>query len=64
MTAPERAGILILRVWMEPGGVLKSRITTTFNLSAADEKVMTASSPQEIQEIVVAFVEEFASSRR
>lgn len=61
MDAPEPAGVLVLRVWVEHDGVLKSRITSAVDL-AAPESVAAASSVEQILEIVRGFVEEFAAA--
>jgi hypothetical protein len=60
MDAPEPVGVLVLRVWVEHDGVLKSRITSTVDPPAA-ERVAAASSVEEILIVVRDFVEDFVA---
>ena len=56
----DRAGVLVVRVWIESGaGGLRARITRTLDLTAHDEIVSTASTPAEITRVVVDWLDAF-----
>jgi hypothetical protein len=54
LSEAERAGVLVIRVWIEPGAGdgLRARITRTVDISERDEIVTVASTPDEITETV------------
>ena len=58
---PETTGVLVIRVWAE-GDVaprLRARITKTFDLTQQDEVSTAASSAEEIEAVVHAWLYEF-----
>jgi hypothetical protein len=62
----ERAGLLIIRVWLEsdtPDG-LRARITRTLDVERGpgEERISTASKPEEICATVSDWLREFSSS--
>ena len=58
---PERTGILVIRVWAERDEAphLRARITRTFDLTQQDEMSTAASSAEEIEAVVHAWLCEF-----
>ena len=62
--AGERTGVLVIRVWYEPGagGGLRARITGNLDVSERDETVTVASSPEGTAAAVVAWIEAFIDS--
>jgi hypothetical protein len=59
----ERTGVLVLRVWIEPGGPsadgLRARITAESRLGSGDRVSVVAGSVEEIVEIVRRWVAAF-----
>ena len=59
----ERAGVLVLRVWVEDSGAgLRARITEISDLESGEETSRVAASLDEIVAIVREWVEQFASA--
>ena len=60
----ERTGVLVVRVWLEPGvgGGLRARLTGNLDLSERDESVTVCSSPEAIADAVIAWVDAFLGS--
>ena len=61
---PDRAGVLILRVWLEDGGALRVRIVGRPDLAADDLDTAAASTTEETLAYVRAWLERFAVSGR
>ena len=61
---PERTGVLVIRVWAERDDAprMQARITTTFDLTQEDEVSTAASSVEEIEAVVRAWLFEFEHS--
>jgi hypothetical protein len=59
---PRRTGVLVVRAWLEGErpGTLRARITSTLDLSRRDVAVSAASSAEEIQRAVRAWLDEFS----
>jgi hypothetical protein len=62
MDPPERVGVLVLRLWVEEGDTLRSRITSTLDIAAPEKRVRTAASADEIVRVVRAFLDELTSA--
>ncbi len=62
--AGERTGVLVIRVWFEPGagGGLRARITGNVDLRERDETVTVCSSPEGTAEAVIAWIDAFMGS--
>ncbi len=45
---PERVGVVVVRVWVEPDGGFRARITTTDDVAERDEVVTAAASPEAV----------------
>jgi hypothetical protein len=59
---PDRIGVLVIRAWLEEGGVrgdLRARITETLDISAPSPLESVAASEEEIVAIVVAWLRAF-----
>jgi hypothetical protein len=63
-TSLERTGVLVIRVWMEPGGpaALRARVTHILDIVVADEAVIIAASQEEIYAAVQAWLQAFVAS--
>ncbi len=62
MGEPDRIGVLVIRAWLEDGGVsgdLRARITETLDVSAPSPVESVAASEEEIVAIVVAWLRAF-----
>jgi hypothetical protein len=61
VVVPERTGVLVIRVWGEGDQPpsLRARITKTLDLTRRDEVSTVASSTQEIEGVVHAWLREF-----
>ena len=61
---PERTGVLVIRVWAESdhGPSLRARITSTLDLTQRDEVSTPASSAEEIEAVVHAWLGEVERS--
>lgn len=59
-TVDERAGVILVRVWTEPDGGTRARITATDDLTTGDETVTAAAGVEEILAVVRAWLERFA----
>jgi hypothetical protein len=60
---PDRIGVLVIRAWLEDGGVpgdLRARITETLDVSAPAPAESVAASEEEIVAIVVAWLRAFS----
>jgi hypothetical protein len=53
----ERIGVAVVRVWTEPGGGFRGRITTTVDVAERDEEVAAAASPEELIALLKAWLE-------
>ena len=62
-TLGERAGVIVVRAWLERDGRVRARVTAT-DLSIPDESVSTAEGVEEIAGLVRAWLERFAQSPR
>jgi hypothetical protein len=60
---PDRVGVLVVRVWIEsdPESELRARITQTLDIANGEDRVTTASSIEEIDATVRAWLEEFVA---
>ena len=59
--AQERTGVLLLRVWADDTvRGLRARITHVLDISTAEERVVIAGSPEEIEKAVREWLEEFS----
>jgi hypothetical protein len=57
---PERSGLLVVRVWVEPEQPgLRARLTRKLNLLSTAEEVSAAGSAEEIRAQLDAFLREF-----
>ncbi|HVE92348.1 MAG TPA: hypothetical protein VNE62_08635 [Actinomycetota bacterium] len=63
-TQPDRTGILIVRVWMEPHGLkrFRARVTQTLDSMNRKHSMASASSPEELYAAVRNWVESFCDS--
>lgn len=59
MPSPQAVGVLVLRLWRDEGGHLRARITARLDVEDSEEFVSTAASPDEILEIVRAWIDDF-----
>jgi len=59
--SPERTGILIVRMWMEPNSDegFRARITQTFDSSQPEQASVVAATPEDIYGAVRTWVETF-----
>jgi hypothetical protein len=55
--AMERIGVAVVRVWTEPGGGFRGRITTTLDVAEREEEVTAAASPAELVALLQAWLE-------
>jgi hypothetical protein len=62
--ASERTGALVIRIWVEQSPLpnLKARITRTIDVAADEEVTTGATSTEEIEAIVHAWLDSFARS--
>jgi hypothetical protein len=60
---PGRAGVLILRVWVEASGALRIRLVGRTDLETGDLDTASASTPEEALAYVRAWLERFAAGR-
>jgi hypothetical protein len=60
----ERTGALVIRVWIEgsPRPQLRARITRTLDVASGDQVSTGATSTQQIEAVVHAWLESFANS--
>lgn len=56
------AGLLILRLWAEPGDGIRVRVTSTTDLSQAQPTVTYASTPAEVLLLVSAWLDKLTGS--
>ncbi len=58
---PDRTGLLIVRLWIEPNARegLRARITQTLDLAGAEQTMAAASNPDDIYAAVRTWVETF-----
>jgi hypothetical protein len=57
----ERTGVLLLRVWADDADHrLRARITEVLDITTAEERVVIAGSPEEIEKAVREWLEEFS----
>jgi hypothetical protein len=64
MTAePNRAGVMIVRIWTEPEheNTLRARLTESNDLASRDQVTHSAASVDEIVELVRTWAERFAT---
>lgn len=61
VTASERAGVIVVRVWIESGAPapLRARITTSSDLSTDEQTIAVAAGVEEIMAAVRAWLESF-----
>ena len=61
----ERAGVLIIRVWIEPGAddQLRARLTESRDLASRDQTTHAAGTVEEIVERVRSWAEDFVEAR-
>jgi hypothetical protein len=58
--APDRTGILVLRVWMEDAADgFRARVTHTLDSAGPEKALSAAASPDQIYAIIRAWVEAF-----
>ena len=57
----ERTGVLVIRVWIEPGigGGIRARITRTLDVAERDEVATAASTPEQITRTVSDWLDAF-----
>ena len=55
----ERIGVAVVRVWVEPDGGFRGRITTTLDIATRDEVVAAATDPQEVAQVVAEWLDAF-----
>ena len=55
----ERIGVAVVRVWIEPDGGLRGRITTTLDVAAPEEVVAVAAGPQDVARAVTEWLDAF-----
>lgn len=60
-TLQERAGVIVVRAWLESDGRMRARITAT-DLSRAGENVSSAEGIEEIAGLVRAWLERFSAA--
>jgi len=60
----ERTGVAVVRVWIEPDGGLRSRITTTLDVAVPGEEVAVAAGSQDVTRVVAEFLEAFVAVTR
>lgn len=60
-TLGERAGVIVVRAWLESDGRVRARVTAT-DLSTAQESVSTAEGIEEVVKLVHAWLERFAEA--
>ena len=48
----ERVGVAVVRVWVEPDGSFRGRITTTVDVAEHDEVVDVAGAPEEVLRVI------------
>lgn len=60
-TLEERAGVVVVRAWLESDGRVRARVTAT-DLSQPEESVSTAEGIEEITGLVRTWLERFALS--
>ena len=60
----ERIGVAVVRVWIEPDGELRGRITTTLDVTTSDEAVSAAAGSQDVTRAVAEFLEAFVAVTR
>jgi hypothetical protein len=60
----ERTGVLVIRVWIEPGagGGIRARITRTLDVAERDEVATAASTPEEITRTVGDWLDAFLAA--
>jgi hypothetical protein len=57
---PERAGVMVIRIWTETGAdPLRARLTSTLDVAAPRERAQAAASREEILAAVRAFLDAF-----
>lgn len=44
----ERVGVAVVRVWVEPDGGFRGRITTTVDVGERDEEITAAGAPEDV----------------
>jgi hypothetical protein len=59
-TLEERAGVIVVRVWLESDGRVRARVTATDLAKPADEDAAAAEGIDEIVELVRGRLERFA----
>ena len=60
----ERTGVLVVRIWVEPGagGGLRARMTSTLDVTEQDEVVTVASTPEGIAAVVGRWIDDFVAA--
>ena len=60
----ERTGVLVVRIWVEPGvgGGLRARMTSTLDSTEQDELVTVASTPEGIAAVVRQWIDDFIAA--
>ena len=59
----ERAGVLVVRAWVEEGGAgFRARITYTVDLASVEETMVTASTTDEVVASVRSWLEAFLAA--
>jgi hypothetical protein len=60
----ERTGVLVVRIWVEPGvgGGLRARMTSTLDVTEQDEVVTVASTPDGIAAVVDRWIDDFVAA--
>jgi hypothetical protein len=64
VSTPERVGVMVIRVWFEPGagGGLRARMTGTLDLETREQTVTVSASPEGIADVVLAWLGSFISA--
>jgi hypothetical protein len=66
VSSSERTGLLLLRVWIEPGHAtkaLRARLTGTVGGSGREVSIATAATVQDAVESIRSWLEDFVASR-
>jgi hypothetical protein len=62
-TLGERAGVIVIRAWLESDGRVRARVTAT-DLSVPEETVSSAEGSEEIVGLVRGWLDRFAENSR
>jgi hypothetical protein len=58
------AGLLVLRLWIEPGRRMRVRVTRTFELGPGQATTTYAASKAEVLQVVEQWLDELAPTQR